>query len=169
MISVSLRWITLRWITLRWITLRWITLRWITLKKNAFVYKCKLIWQPACLKLNFFTLTFRALGRNHIASTPPMGLRDALFELNSRIPLVRTSSKSAARRPAGSPRERDPNGHRSWGDPREGPGARPEFMMSFLLFCLCFYLSCGTYLSRSPLKKRSMISMGYTWINKGLK
>ncbi|KAI9540397.1 hypothetical protein NQZ68_040712 [Dissostichus eleginoides] len=47
-----------------------------------------------------------------------------------RIPLVRTSSKSAARRqprrPAGSPRERDPNGRRSWGDPREGPGARPE-------------------------------------------
>ena len=29
--------------------------------------------------LNFFTLTFRALGRNHIASTPAAGLRDALF------------------------------------------------------------------------------------------
>ncbi|KAK5623107.1 hypothetical protein CRENBAI_019766 [Crenichthys baileyi] len=47
-----------------------------------------------------------------------------------RIPLVRTSSKSAARRqprpPARGPRERVPNGHRSWGDPREGPGARPE-------------------------------------------
>ena len=39
-------------------------------------------------------------------------------------------------------------------------------------FCCSVYVfnvSCGTYLSRSPLKKRSMISMGYTWINKGLK
>ncbi|KAL2223755.1 UNVERIFIED_CONTAM: hypothetical protein Sindi_2990200 [Sesamum indicum] len=37
--------------------------------------------------LNFFTLTFRALGRNHIA----------------RIPLVRTSSESAVRRPGKAP------------------------------------------------------------------
>jgi len=29
--------------------------------------------------LNFFTLTFRALGRNHIASTPLTGHRNALF------------------------------------------------------------------------------------------
>jgi hypothetical protein len=29
--------------------------------------------------LNFFTLTFRALGRNHIASTPLSGLRNAMF------------------------------------------------------------------------------------------
>ncbi|TVY73137.1 hypothetical protein LSUE1_G006148, partial [Lachnellula suecica] len=38
--------------------------------------------------LNFFTLTFRALGRNHIASTPLSGHRNAI-----QIPLVRTSSK----------------------------------------------------------------------------
>ena len=48
--------------------------------------------------LNFFTLTFRALGRNHIASTPIAGHRNALFQLNSRIPLVRSISKSAVRR-----------------------------------------------------------------------
>jgi len=29
--------------------------------------------------LNFFTLTFRALGRNHIVSTPNYGLHNALF------------------------------------------------------------------------------------------
>jgi hypothetical protein len=29
--------------------------------------------------LNFFTLTFRALSRNHIASTPADGHRNALF------------------------------------------------------------------------------------------
>ena len=29
--------------------------------------------------LNFFTLTFRALGRNHIASTPLSGHRNAMF------------------------------------------------------------------------------------------
>jgi hypothetical protein len=29
--------------------------------------------------LNFFTLTFRALGRNHIASEPLCGHRNALF------------------------------------------------------------------------------------------
>jgi hypothetical protein len=29
--------------------------------------------------LNFFTLTFRALGRNHIASTPFSSHRNALF------------------------------------------------------------------------------------------
>jgi hypothetical protein len=29
--------------------------------------------------LNFFTLTFRALGRNHIASTPFSGHRNAMF------------------------------------------------------------------------------------------
>jgi len=33
-------------------------------------------------------LTFKALGRNHITSTPNDGHRDALFNLNSRIPLV---------------------------------------------------------------------------------
>ncbi|KAI3642087.1 hypothetical protein MP228_011642 [Amoeboaphelidium protococcarum] len=43
--------------------------------------------------LNFFTLTFRALGRNHIASTPFSGHRNAMFQLDSQIPLVRTSSK----------------------------------------------------------------------------
>uniref|UniRef100_A0A4W3GHR9 Uncharacterized protein n=1 Tax=Callorhinchus milii TaxID=7868 RepID=A0A4W3GHR9_CALMI len=57
--------------------------------------------------------------------------------LNSRIPLVRTSSKSAARRrprrhagPAPAPpegwRRTGFGGRRSWGDPQEGPGARPE-------------------------------------------
>jgi hypothetical protein len=29
--------------------------------------------------LNFFTLTFRALGRNHIASPPFTGHRNAMF------------------------------------------------------------------------------------------
>jgi hypothetical protein len=29
--------------------------------------------------LNLFTLTFRALGRNHIASTPISGRRNAMF------------------------------------------------------------------------------------------
>jgi hypothetical protein len=29
--------------------------------------------------LNYFTLTFRALGRNHIASTPLSGHRNAMF------------------------------------------------------------------------------------------
>jgi hypothetical protein len=29
--------------------------------------------------LNFLTLTFRALGRNHIASTPLSGHRNAMF------------------------------------------------------------------------------------------
>jgi hypothetical protein len=39
--------------------------------------------------VNFFTLTFR----NHIASTPLSGHRNAMFQLDSQIPLVRTSSK----------------------------------------------------------------------------
>lgn len=42
-------------------------------------------------------LPFLDMGRNHIASTRVAGLRDALFQLNSRIPLVHASSKSAAR------------------------------------------------------------------------
>src|ERR1700759_745904 len=48
--------------------------------------------------LNFFTLTFRALGRNHIASTPLSGHRNAMFSLDSQIPLVRTSSKLVVKR-----------------------------------------------------------------------
>lgn len=43
--------------------------------------------------MNFFTLTFRALGRNHIASTSLSDHRNAMFKLDSQIPLVRTSSK----------------------------------------------------------------------------
>eukprot|EP00347_Sterkiella_histriomuscorum_P023354 403334965 len=44
--------------------------------------------------LNFFTLTFRALGRNHIVSTPFQGHHNAWFLLNCRVPLVRSSSES---------------------------------------------------------------------------
>ncbi|KAL2246434.1 UNVERIFIED_CONTAM: Protein TAR1 [Sesamum indicum] len=57
---------------------------------EAFGYLKRVIVTPAVLHrawLNFFTLTFRALGRNHIA----------------RIPLVRTSSESAVRRPGKAP------------------------------------------------------------------
>jgi len=43
-------------------------------------------------------LTFRALGRNHIASTSVNDLRNALFKLNSRIPLVPMSSKLVVNR-----------------------------------------------------------------------
>ncbi len=43
--------------------------------------------------LNFSTLTFRALGRNHIVSTPFSGHHNAWFLLNCRIPLVRSSSE----------------------------------------------------------------------------
>ena len=43
-------------------------------------------------------MTFRALGRNHIASTPFSSHRNALFYLNSRIPLVRSSSELVVQR-----------------------------------------------------------------------
>uniref|UniRef100_A0A6N2NG35 Senescence-associated protein n=1 Tax=Salix viminalis TaxID=40686 RepID=A0A6N2NG35_SALVM len=57
---------------------------------EAFGYLKRVIVTPPFTRawLNFFTLTFRALGRNHIA----------------RIPLVRTSSESTVRRP-GRPRK----------------------------------------------------------------
>uniref|UniRef100_A0A6N2KK79 Senescence-associated protein n=1 Tax=Salix viminalis TaxID=40686 RepID=A0A6N2KK79_SALVM len=57
---------------------------------EAFGYLKRVIVTPAVYPrlLNFFTLTFRALGRNHIA----------------RIPLVRTSSESTVRRPGRPPK-----------------------------------------------------------------
>uniref|UniRef100_A0A6N2KNB2 Protein TAR1 n=1 Tax=Salix viminalis TaxID=40686 RepID=A0A6N2KNB2_SALVM len=55
---------------------------------EAFGYLKRVIVTPPFTRCNFFTLTFRALGRNHIA----------------RIPLVRTSSESTVRRPGRPPK-----------------------------------------------------------------
>ncbi|PWY61484.1 hypothetical protein BO70DRAFT_409823, partial [Aspergillus heteromorphus CBS 117.55] len=48
---------------------------------EAFGYLKRVIVTPPFTRawLNFFTLTFRALGRNHIASTPLSGHRNAMF------------------------------------------------------------------------------------------
>lgn len=81
-----------------------------------------------------FSPIFRAQGRNHTVSTPTMGLCDALFELNYQIPLVCISSKLAARHrlrwdadlPCPHGGEGLGDARRSWGDPQEGPGFRPE-------------------------------------------
>uniref|UniRef100_A0A6N2NIM9 Senescence-associated protein n=1 Tax=Salix viminalis TaxID=40686 RepID=A0A6N2NIM9_SALVM len=71
--------------------------RWIVDRDNdeAFGYLKRVIVTPAVYRawLNFFTLTFRALGRNHIA----------------RIPLVRTSSESTVRRPGKAPERAVPS------------------------------------------------------------
>src|ERR1700710_383680 len=65
---------------------------WATLRESLLLPPFTRAW------LNFFTLTFRALGRNHIASTPLSGHRNAMFQLDSQIPLVRTSSKLVVKR-----------------------------------------------------------------------
>lgn len=49
--------------------------------------------------MSLFTLTVKALSRNHIASTSRIDRRNALFLLYSRIPPVRNSSDTAASRP----------------------------------------------------------------------
>ena len=44
-----------------------------------------------------------------------------------------------------------------------------DVLFVFLLFSVVLCLHVEPTCSRSPLKKRSMISMGFIWLNKGLK
>src|SRR4029434_4773724 len=89
--------------------------------------------------LNFFTLTFRALGRNHIASTPAGAFAMLCFNYTVGFPwsapglsrLLGAGRGHAPSEPPSAPTARPrrgggPRARRSWGDPREGPGARPE-------------------------------------------
>src|SRR4029434_2859000 len=88
--------------------------------------------------LNFFTLTFRALGRNHIASTPAGAFAMLCFYLTVGFPwsapvlsrLLGAGRGHAPSEPPSAPTARPrrgggPRARRSWGDPRERPRARP--------------------------------------------
>ncbi|KAG8172215.1 hypothetical protein JTE90_012340 [Oedothorax gibbosus] len=50
--------------------------------------------------MNFFTLTFRALGRNHIASAPLTGHRNAIFLIRKSDSHSRASCESTVSRPS---------------------------------------------------------------------
>src|SRR4029434_1733327 len=84
--------------------------------------------------LNFFTLTFRALGSNHIASTPAGAFTMLYFNYTVRFPwsapvlsrLLGAGRAHAPSEPPSAPTARPrrgggPRARRSWGDPREGP------------------------------------------------
>ena len=62
-----------------------------TLKES---YLLPLFTRPC---LNFIALTFRALGRNHIAPTPSAAIAMLCDKKSSRIPLVRSSSEMSVR------------------------------------------------------------------------
>eukprot|EP01024_Parvocaulis_polyphysoides_P042701 TRINITY_DN38_c0_g1_i3.p2 TRINITY_DN38_c0_g1~~TRINITY_DN38_c0_g1_i3.p2 ORF type:complete len:258 (+),score=-20.28 TRINITY_DN38_c0_g1_i3:1226-1999(+) len=65
-----------------------------------------------CACSNLFAFTFEALGRNHCVSTSSKDHHKALFQLNSRIPLARTSSEPIVLR-KGSPPPSTPAWRRS--------------------------------------------------------
>ena len=73
--------------------------------------------------MTFFAVTFSALGRYHSASPPGYGHRNALFELDSRIPLVRASSELAVGRRSGPPPPLPPEGDEQDGGAQLPPSA----------------------------------------------